>query len=61
MLTDKGIQFTHPREPGSTVDAIKQAIAAGELFRAHAFDYACAQFDIEHRLIKTKHLNPVHP
>ena len=55
VLPDNGIQFTFPREPGSTVDDIKQAIAAGELFRAHAFDYACAQLDIEHRLIKPKH------
>ena len=38
VLIDNGIQFTHPREPGSTVDAIKQAIAAGEPFRVHAFD-----------------------
>ena len=55
VLTDNGIQFTFSREPGSTVDDIKQALAAGELFRAHAFDYACAQLDIEHRLIKPKH------
>ena len=55
VLTDNGIQFTFSREPGSTVDDIKQAIAAGELFRAHAFDYACAQLDVDHRLIKPKH------
>ncbi len=61
VLTDLRLPFTHPREPGSTVDDIKQAIAAGELFRAHAFDYACAQLDIEHRLIKPKHPHPVHP
>ncbi len=30
-------------------------MAAGELFRAHAFDYACAQLEIEHRLTKPRH------
>ena len=50
-----GIHFTDPRSPGSAVFAIKQAIAAGEIFRAHAFDYACAENDIEHRLTKPKH------
>ena len=34
---------------------IKAAIAAGELFRAHSFELACAQLDIEHRLTKPKH------
>ncbi len=40
---------------------LKQALAAGELFRVHAFDDACAQLDLEHRLIKLKHPHPVHP
>ena len=55
VLTDNGIHFTDPRSPGSAVFAIKQAIAAGEIFRAHAFAYACAENDIEHRLTKPKH------
>ena len=55
VLTDNGIHFTDPRSPGSAVFAIKQAIAAGEIFRAHAFEYACAENDIEHRLTKPKH------
>ena len=55
VLTDNGIQFTDPRSPGSTVFAIKQAIATGENFRAHAFEYACARNDIDHRLTKPKH------
>ena len=55
VLTDNGLHFTDPRSPGSAVDEIKRAMAAGELFRAHAFDYACAQLDIEHRLTKPKH------
>ena len=55
VLTDNGLHFTDPRRPGSAVDEIKRAMAAGELFRAHAFDHACAQLDIEHRLTKPKH------
>lgn len=34
---------------------IKEAIANGELFRAHAFEYACARNDIEHRTTKARH------
>lgn len=34
---------------------IKEAIANGERFRAHAFEYACATNDIEHRLTKINH------
>ena len=31
------------------------AIAAGELFRAHSFELACAENDIDHRLTKPRH------
>lgn len=31
---------------------IKEAIANGERFWAHAFEYACATNDIEHRTTK---------
>lgn len=55
VLTDNGIQFKTPSSPGSAVPEIKEAIAKGKLFRAHAFDYACAKLDIEHRLTKPKH------
>ena len=55
VLTDNGRQFTIPSSPGSAVPEIKEAIAKGEIFRAHAFDYACAKLDIEHRLTKPKH------
>lgn len=34
---------------------IKEAIANGERFRAHAFEYTCAQHDIDHRTTKVKH------
>ena len=55
VLTDNGIQFTTPGAGGSAVPLIKEAIAKGELFRAHAFEYACAVNDIDHRTTKTKH------
>jgi Integrase core domain len=55
VLTDNGIQFTTPGAGGSAVPLIKEAMAAGELFRAHAFEYACARADIDHRTTKPKH------
>ena len=55
VLTDNGIQFTNPRNPGSAVPEIRRAIQQGELFRAHAFEYACATLDIDHRLTKPAH------
>jgi hypothetical protein len=55
VLTDNGIQFTTPGAGGSAVPLIKEAIANGELFRAHAFELACARNDIEHRTTKPKH------
>jgi hypothetical protein len=55
VLTDNGIQFTTPGAGGSAVPLIRQAIANGEIFRAHAFEYTCARADIEHRTTKPKH------
>lgn len=55
VLTDNGIQFTTPGAGGSAVPLIKEAIANGERFRAHAFEYTCATNDIEHRTTKPKH------
>lgn len=55
VLTDNGIQFTTPGAGGSAVPLIREAIANGELFRAHAFEYACARNDIEHRTTKARH------
>ncbi len=40
---------------GLAVPEIKAALEAGELFRAHAFELACARADIEHRLTKPNH------
>lgn len=50
-----GIQFTTPGAGGSAVPLIKEAIAIGELFRANAFEYACARNDIEQRTTETRH------
>ena len=55
VLTDNGTHFTTPGDTSSAAPDIKAAIAAGELFWAHAFEYACAQNDIDHRLTKPKH------
>jgi len=55
VLTDNGIQFTTPGAGGSAVPLIKEALANGERFWAHAFELACARNDIEHRTTKAKH------
>jgi transposase-like protein len=55
VLTDNGIHFTTPGAGGSAVPLIKEAIANGELFRAHAFELACARNDIDHRTTKPRH------
>jgi hypothetical protein len=54
VLTDNGIQFTTPGAGGSAVPLIKEDIANGELFWAHAFELACARNDIDHRTTKVK-------
>src|SRR5205823_2502551 len=54
VLTDNGFQFTPPHG-GWTVAEIQQRLAAHQPFRAHAFDFACAQLRIEHRLTNFKH------
>ncbi|MDB5379745.1 MAG: transposase [Rubritepida sp.] len=55
VLTDNGIHFTTPGAGGSAVQLIKEALANGEPFRAHAFELACARADIDHRTTKPKH------
>lgn len=55
VLTDNGIQFTTPGGGGSAVPLIKEAMANGERFWAHAVEYACARNDIGHRTTKPKH------
>lgn len=53
VLTDNGIHFTD-RESWTAAE-IKEMIARKQLFRAHAFEVACARNDIDHRLTKPKH------
>jgi Integrase core domain len=55
VLTDNGTQFTTPGTTSSAAPDIKAAIDAGETVWAHAFEYACAQNDIDHRLTKPRH------
>ena len=55
VLTDNGIQFITPGAGGPAVPLIKEAIANGEIFRAHAFEYAGDRNDIEHRTTKARH------
>ncbi len=55
VLTDNGIQFTTPGAGGSAVPLIREAMAKGELVRAHAFEDACAKAGIDHRTTRPKH------
>lgn len=54
-MTDNGTHFTTPGNVCSAAADIRIAIDAGELFRAHSFEYACAQNTIDHRLTKPRH------
>ncbi|WP_232481121.1 IS481 family transposase [Roseomonas sp. KE2513] len=55
VLTDNGTHFTSPGNICSAAAQIREAMGKGELFRAHAFEYACAQHSINHRLTKHRH------
>ena len=55
VLTDNGTHFTEPSGSTWTPDEIKEMLARKQLFRAHAFELACAQNDVEHRLTKPRH------
>ncbi len=55
VLTDNGIHFTTPGNICSAAADIREAMDRGELFRAHAFEFACAQNHIDHRLTKPRH------
>jgi transposase InsO family protein len=55
VLTDNGVHFTTPGNRCSAAAEIRLALERGEIFRAHAFEFACAKADIDHRLTKTKH------
>src|SRR5215211_5119221 len=55
VLTDNGTHFTEPSGNTWTPDEIKEMLARQQLFRAHAFELACAQNDVDHRLTKPRH------
>ena len=55
VLTDNGTHFTEPSGNTWTPDEIKDMLARKQLFRAHAFELACAQNDVDHRLTKPRH------
>jgi transposase InsO family protein len=55
VLTDNGTHFTTPGNESSAAPLIKRALENREIFRAHAFELACARNDIDHRLTKPKH------
>jgi transposase len=55
VLTDNGQHFTTPGNIASAAPLIREAMDRGEAFRAHSFELACAQNNIEHRLTKPYH------
>jgi transposase-like protein len=55
VLTDNGTHFTSPGNVCSAAQEIKECLVRGERILAHAFEYACARNDIDHRLTKPKH------
>jgi len=55
VLTDNGTHFTSPGNICSAASEIRRAMDDAEPFRAHAFEYACAQNHINHRLTKPRH------
>jgi len=55
VLTDNGTHFTDPRGATWSPAEIEDFMAQGKPFRAHAFEYACARCDIDHRLTKPRH------
>ena len=55
VLTDNGTHFTDPTGDSWSPVEIREMIAERKPFRAHAFEYACATNDVDHRLTKPKH------
>jgi len=55
VLTDNGTHFTEPSGNTWTPAEIKAMLARKQRFRAHAFELACAQNDVDHRLTKPRH------
>ncbi len=55
VLTDNGTHFTSPANACSAAADIRRAMDHGEQLLAHAFEYACAQNHIDHRLTRPRH------
>jgi transposase InsO family protein len=55
VLTDNGTHFTDPTGDGWTPEDIKAMRAQNLPFRCHAFEAACADLNVEHRLTKPRH------
>jgi transposase InsO family protein len=55
VLTDNGTHFTDPAGNCWNPVEIRQMMERKELFRAHGFELACAQNNIDHRLTKPRH------
>jgi transposase InsO family protein len=55
VLTDNGTHFTDPGGGTWSPFEIKEMLEQVRPFRAHAFEFACARNDIDHRLTKPKH------
>jgi transposase-like protein len=54
VLTDNGTDFTDPACDAWSPAEIRDVVANRKPFLAHAFEYACALNDIDHRLTKPK-------
>ena len=50
VLTDNGTHFTTPGNKRSAAQDLKTMIQSGERFRAHSFEMACAQNEIDHKI-----------
>jgi len=55
VSTSSECALTTPGNVASAASIIREAIAAGETFRAHSFESACARNTIVHRLTKQRH------
>jgi len=55
VLTDNGTHFTEPSGDGWSPADIRRMLDAGETFRCHAFELACALASVEHRLTRPNH------
>jgi transposase InsO family protein len=55
VLTDNGTHFTSPANVRSSTTGFRHAMDNHAQFRAQAFEYACAQNRIDHRLTRPRH------